>query len=114
MPCSPATAADDDKGWLGLTYGDWRKHADDKYRNTKLDFYAKVGSRELLVVDRDPWAVELYRLRGRKLVSVGRSDAANPAVLTSKVLPLTYQFRDGKPRPVIVVTHTGTGQTWTA
>src|SRR5206468_2958891 len=38
---APATAADDDKGWLGLTYGDWRKHADDKYRNTKLDFYAK-------------------------------------------------------------------------
>jgi Uma2 family endonuclease len=80
----------------------------------KLDFYGKVGSRELLVIDRDPWAVELYQLRGGKMVSAGRSDPANPAVLASGVLPLTFQLRDGKPRPSVIVTHTGTGQTWTA
>lgn len=80
----------------------------------KLKFYAKVGTRELLVVDRDPWAVELYRLAGGKLVSAGRSDAANPAVLSSGVLPLTFQLRDQSPRPAAVVAHTATGQTWTA
>jgi Uma2 family endonuclease len=80
----------------------------------KLDFYAKVKTRELLVVDRDPWAVELYQLRRGKMVSVGTSDSTNSAVLTSGVLPLTLQLRAGTPRPTILLTHTGTGQTWTA
>ena len=29
----------------------------------KLDFYAKVGTREVLILDRDPWSLELYALR---------------------------------------------------
>lgn len=80
----------------------------------KLDFYAKVNTREVLVVDRAPWVVELYRLQGGKLEGVGQSDEANPAVLASAVLPLTFRLQSGTPRPVVVVTHTATGQTWTA
>jgi Uma2 family endonuclease len=80
----------------------------------KFDFYAKVKTRELLIVDRDPWAVELYQLRRGKLRLAGRSDAANPAVLASGVLPLTFQLKAGRPRPKVLVTHTATGQTWTA
>lgn len=80
----------------------------------KLDFYAKVKTREVLVVDCDPWAVELYQLKGGKLVLAGKSDAANPAVLTSGVMPLSFQLQAGNPRPTILVRHTGTGQTWTA
>lgn len=80
----------------------------------KNDFYAKVGTREVLIVDRYPWALELYRLAGGKLSLVGRADLPNPAVLASGVLPLTFQLRDGSPRPTILVTHTVTGQMWTA
>ncbi|MBX9582046.1 MAG: Uma2 family endonuclease [Gemmataceae bacterium] len=80
----------------------------------KLRFYAEVGTRELLVIDRDPWALELYQLVGGKLVSVGRSDLANPAVLASTVLPLTFRLRDARPRPVIDIAHPATGQAWTA
>jgi Uma2 family endonuclease len=80
----------------------------------KLDFYAKIGTREVLVVDRYPWALELYRLAAGRLGLVGRADLANPAVLTSGVLPLTFQLRDGTPRPSILVTHTAAGQTWVA
>ena len=80
----------------------------------KLDFYAKVNTREVLIVDRDPWALELYQLRAGKLKLAGRSDLTNPAVLTSSVLPLTFQLRAGSPRPIIDITHTGTSQTWTA
>src|SRR5207249_2384332 len=39
----------------------------------KLPFYAKVGVRELLLVDRRPWALELYRLEANALQPVGRS-----------------------------------------
>ncbi len=80
----------------------------------KLDFYAKIKTREVLIVDRDPWAVELYQLSGGKLVSAGVSDPATSALLTSGALPLTFQLRPGAPRPTILVTHTATGQTWTA
>jgi Uma2 family endonuclease len=80
----------------------------------KLDFYAAVGCREVLVIDRDPWALELYRLDGGELRSVGRSDEANPTELSSGVLPLTFHLRPGSPRPAVVVTHPATGQTWTA
>lgn len=79
----------------------------------KLGFYAQVNTRELLIVERNPWAVDLYRLTGGALVSVGRSDLANPAVLTSGVLPLSFQLRAGNPRPTILVTHTATAQSWT-
>ena len=80
----------------------------------KLDFYAKVNTHEALIVDRYPWALELYRLAAGRLDLVGRADLSNPAVLTSGVLPLTFQLRDGTPRPTILVTHTTTGQTWVA
>lgn len=80
----------------------------------KFDFYAKVGTREVLIVARDPWALELYQLQGGKLVLAGTSDAATSAVLASAALPLAFQLRPGSPRPVVHVTHTATGQTWTA
>lgn len=80
----------------------------------KFDFYGKIKTRELLIVERDPWAVELYQLRRGKLRLAGRSDLDKPAVLASAVLPLTFQLRKGKPRPTILVAHTATEQTWTA
>ena len=80
----------------------------------KLDFYAAVNTRELLIVERDPWALEMYQLQGGKLVLAGTSDLTSPAVLASGALPLTFQLRPGTPRPTVLVTHTATGQTWTA
>lgn len=80
----------------------------------KLDFYAKVNTRELLVVERDPWAIEQYQLQGGKLVLVGTANDANGVVLTSSVLPLAFELRSGAARPVIRIAHVGTGQMWTA
>ena len=80
----------------------------------KLDFYAKAGTRELLVVDRKPWGLELYRLVAGRLVSIGRSDANEPAVLASSALPVSFRLCHASPRPMIVVTHAVTGRVWTA
>ena len=79
----------------------------------KLSFYAKVKTRELLIVDRKPWKLEMYTLRKGKLVSTGMSHVVKAKVLASSVLPLTFQLRAGKPRPTIAVAHTETKQTWT-
>lgn len=80
----------------------------------KLDFYAKVNTREVLIVDRFPWALELYQLQSGKLMLAGTSTLATAAVLASGALPLTFQLRPGTPRPAILITHSTTGQTWTA
>lgn len=80
----------------------------------KLDFYAAVGCRELLVVYRHPWALELFRFDAGGHTSAGRVTVADTTELASTVLPLTFRLRPGKPRPVIVMTQPATGQTWTA
>jgi Uma2 family endonuclease len=85
---------------------------DDASRD-KLDFYASVGVRELLVVDRDPWQVELYRLSGRALLEVGRSTDLNSNVLRSEVVPLSFKLVAGGARPAIEVVHHDGVQRWT-
>lgn len=80
----------------------------------KLDFYAKVNTRELLIVDRYPWAVELYRVALGKMELVGTATEANGTILTSAVLPFSIQVKAGAKRPTVQLTHTATGQTWTA
>lgn len=80
----------------------------------KLDFYAQVGTRELLIVDRDPWALELYALKRKKLRLVGRSTLDDPVLLQSGVLPLSFRLVAGKTRPSIEVRTPGRKRPWRA
>ena len=80
----------------------------------KFDFYAKVGTRELLIVDRDPWILELYRLQEGDLKLVARSNLDRPDLLISEVLPLTFRLVEGDPRPGIEITHSDGVQRWSA
>ena len=84
----------------------------DKSRK-KLDFYANVGTRELLIVDRDPWQIELFRLTNGELVSVGKSSVADGNVLTSEVVPLSFCLIAGTTRPQIEALHVDGVQRWT-
>jgi len=72
----------------------------------KLDFYAKVGVRELLIVDRDPWKLELYRLVGESLEVVDRTSIASGSRLESQVLPIAFRLIPGDDRPLIEAIHT--------
>ena len=78
----------------------------------KLPFYAKVGTRELLVIDRDPWTVELYALKRKKLKCVGRSTPEKPIWLEGAVLPLSIRLVAAAPRPVLEVRHRESGEEW--
>ncbi len=69
----------------------------------KLAFYAKIGTRELLLVDRKPWALELYRWRDGQLELVGKSTPRGKTVLASQVVPLTFRLRANGDRPRIEV-----------
>jgi Uma2 family endonuclease len=78
----------------------------------KLDFYAKVNTRELLLLDRDPWSLELYRSIDGKLELVGISKPEKPETLTSAVLPLTLTLVLGESRPTLVLCWLDGGQVW--
>jgi hypothetical protein len=78
----------------------------------KFDFYATVSTRELLLVDRYPWALELHVLKRKKMRLVGRSTPEDSQWLKSTVLPLEFRLIDGTPRPRIEVRHVDSGQTW--
>jgi len=84
---------------------------DDRTRD-KLDFYAKVGTREMLVVDRAPWSLELYRLSGSELKLTVTSSVASPTVLSSEVVPLSFALASGKTRPEIEVSTTDGSKSW--
>ncbi len=78
----------------------------------KFPFYARINTREVLLVHRTPWALELFQLRAGKLETAGRSDLITPAVLASSTLPLTFQLVAGSERPQMLVTHPSDGRTW--
>jgi Uma2 family endonuclease len=80
----------------------------------KLPFYAAVGSRELLLIDRDPWALELYRPGGGGLALAGTSTVVGGESLPSAVLPLRFRLvaGEGGGRPRIEVTHADGAQRW--
>jgi Uma2 family endonuclease len=78
----------------------------------KLDFYARVGTGELLIIDRSPWKLELYRREADEMKLAGQSTLEAPQVLASEVIPLTFRLIPGDPRPRIEIVHTGNGQRW--
>ncbi len=83
----------------------------DKSRE-KLGFYARVHTRELLVIDRQPWRLELYKLASGRLVLA----AGDGSFVVSGVLELNFQLTppasEGQ-RPGLEVSHIGTARNWT-
>ncbi len=79
----------------------------------KLAFYASIQTRELLVIDRNPWKLSLLRLDGLQMTLVGTSTVDDSAAVTSQVIPLSFRL---VPRsnllPGIEVKHTVDGRTW--
>ncbi|HEV2969469.1 MAG TPA: Uma2 family endonuclease [Pirellulales bacterium] len=78
----------------------------------KLVFYGKIGVRELMLIDREPWSLELYQLKDGELRLAGKSRLDESAVLTSAVVPLSFRLIPGKSRPQIEVTHRDGKQRW--
>jgi Uma2 family endonuclease len=77
----------------------------------KLEFYAGVGTREVLILDRNPWRFEMYQLTRGKLRLRGTVPPGGK-VLASAVLPFTFQLVSSEPRPKVKIVHTETGQEW--
>jgi Uma2 family endonuclease len=78
----------------------------------KIDFYGEAGVRELLVVDRQPWQLEIYELSEGELKLRGMSDVSNGNELASLTVPLTFRLLPAEPRPQIHVFATTSKRKW--
>lgn len=79
----------------------------------KIDFYNQVGARELLIIDRDPWQIELLRRTHGKLSAVGVSTLGKPAPVASESTHLSFRLTPAADRPKIAVVHARDGRQWT-
>ena len=78
----------------------------------KLGFYGKVGTRELLIVDRFPWSLSLYRLSGEELELAASTSLETDVWLELQVLPLKLRLIAGVDRPRIEVRQNDGEKNW--
>ncbi|HEX6984891.1 MAG TPA: Uma2 family endonuclease [Planctomycetaceae bacterium] len=78
----------------------------------KLPFYAKVGTREVLILDRDPWRLELFRLADGAMSSVGVSTPESGGTLRTVSAPFTWRLVAAPDRPRVELVCSETGQRW--
>ncbi|MFO0951336.1 MAG: Uma2 family endonuclease [Isosphaeraceae bacterium] len=110
MPGNPA----EDKGshWLGGPDLAVEILSPQDRSRQKLEFYAAVETREVLLVDREPWKLELYKNEGGRPTLCGSCEPGSGSV-ESLALGLTFRIVDASPRPLIQVTAHGGGP-WNA
>lgn len=83
----------------------------------KLPFYASVGVHEALLVNRDPWQLELHRLDEGELRQIAVATVENGVTVTSNTVPLTFRLQISDDRPQIKVAQVADGReqkTWLA
>ena len=71
----------------------------------KLPFYAEVKTREVLIIERDPWELILFRLQDGGMMEVGRT-GIDGVSLESVVLPIKLSLEAvAGSSPFLVVRH---------
>lgn len=111
---APATQAEDHGTfWCGGPDFLLEIVSPDDMSREKLPFYASINTREVLILDRDPWQLELYHLRRNRLRLVGTARRGDGKALASSVVPLSFALVRGRPRPRVRITHTESEQAWT-
>ena len=78
----------------------------------KIRFYGRIGVRELLILNRQTWTLELYRHQDGGLKTVGESTLQQPDFLASEKLPLEFRLVPGDERPRVEVRHTTSSERW--
>jgi Uma2 family endonuclease len=78
----------------------------------KTEFYAAVGVRELLLIDRNPWSIELYRLQAGALALAAKCASSGHGEVQSSVLPMKLHFSTAAMPPKIVVARKDAPDHW--
>ena len=78
----------------------------------KWPFYAAIGVREILLINREPWELEIWRPRDYELQLAAHASLEKTDAIECSVLPLQLRIVAGVPRPRIEVTCKTSGQSW--
>lgn len=79
----------------------------------KIPFYSTTGVRELLLIDRNPWSLELYHPHNGQLHLTARVTPEDAKPLTFTLLPLTLRFQTAaNSRPDILASRTDSSEHW--
>ena len=81
----------------------------------KFQFYGAISVREALIVDRDPWSLEIHNLDDNGAMALaGHCDLQQGGFVTSKVLDAELRLVPQRARPAIEVFHPASGRRWQA
>jgi Uma2 family endonuclease len=69
----------------------------------KFDFYGSVGTRELLLIDRQPWQLELYASAPGGFELQHTSRPGDDVRIELQTLPISLTLKEESPRPRILV-----------
>jgi len=69
----------------------------------KLQLYSNIGVRELLLIDRAPWALEICKLERGRLRLSGRSTLESPIPVQTNILPPDLRLVPGAKRPLVEI-----------
>ena len=78
----------------------------------KLDFYASIGVREVLLVNRAPWRLDMYRLKAGELELAATSHPDGEKAVESEVLGLSFRLIPAEPGPRIEATDLQNKNQW--
>ena len=109
------SAIDRDTVWLGgPDFAIEITSRGDKSRD-KFDFYASVKTREVMIIDRDPWQLELFRLENGVLNLGENSLSGNDNHITAATVGLQFRLKttEQSKRPLIHVFHPQSQREWT-
>lgn len=76
----------------------------------KLKFYNRIGTKELLIIERKPWRLVFYRRLRGKLTAAGKS-ATNGKAILSKSVQVSFNLRGDADDPELVLQHSD-GRIW--
>ena len=81
----------------------------------KFDFYGSIAVREAIIVDRDPWSLEIYQLdHSGSMILAGQCDPEENSAIVSQVLSAELRLVPQRSRPGIEIFHPATGRKWQA
>jgi Uma2 family endonuclease len=78
----------------------------------KLPFYAALGTREILLIDRDPWRLAVCRLDGKEIRPQEQCSLAAGGTVQTQTVPLSWQLITHSGRPALQIRTLDGTQQW--
>lgn len=78
----------------------------------KIDFYGRIGTVELLVIDRNPWSIRLFRLSGDKMELAVQSTVDETVVVNCQSVAMELVLQSGENRPRLIVSSSSENREW--